>query len=472
MLSGAEDKLKEDIDFVFSECMRFSRMPRSELRNLGREHMFCVLPHPSGTGSMICGRDAQNRLIDISNEVIRLNRLDGRVTASSVRHHLGEALVRRFMNERREINEQQIDKLVSSLGRAALRGCTAKTHFVPCHLLQVEDPAELRLGPVTFRTRTNFRNRILQKVYEYSPTKNLEFGRKRLADALHYYRGFKWVAEVTVPTADSESSKRLALATVQAAVNCLTVIFGANSTGDMVVGGTRAYDARMGHLWLSPEDAINAEISVSYGGPGQMEFPRGWWERLPVGARPALNLCGIVLESAANPTLDRPVSRRVLDAIQWFGEGVRETTGGAKVVKYVTALERMLMTREHDNIADVVANRAAAFCSVSDLKLPLEKWKADALRLYDLRSRLVHGDMSPQCKDVAVGVRLGERIVRLAILGVLNHIEEAGLKAGTISNARLSRWFDEIVRLSREPNPSLQCVDEGSLYPEAGSSQG
>jgi hypothetical protein len=455
-------QLVQDISFVFSECMRYAKMPHSELRNLGREHLFCNLPHPSGTGSMTCGREAGNRLIAISSDILKLNRLEGRVALHNIRHSLGEALVRRFIKERREIDQQQVDRLISSLGRSALRDCTAKTHFVPCHLLQVEDPPEIKIGPVIFRTRTSFRKRILNVIREYASVEKEEWRRRFLAMALHHYRGFKWVAEVSVPTADEESSRQLALTTVQAAMNFLDVVFGANSTDSMVVGGLRDHQAREGHLSLSSDGKLDPAVSVTFGGPGRMGFQHGWLQKLPAGVRAVLDLCGIALECAVDPNLDRPASRRVLDAVQWYGEGVRETTDGARVVKYVTALERMLMTRKHNNIniAKVVSERAAAFCSVNDLKMPLEQWKRDILRVYDLRSRLVHGDMSPQSRDVVEGVHLGATIARLSILSALNHIGEAGLKSERVPNSRLAVWFDAIVRQSQETAPSTKCVDQ------------
>jgi hypothetical protein len=446
-MSKAE--IEEGINFVFGECVRFAKMTIDELRQRPRADLFCDLPHPSGRGKMNCGRAAETRLRDITREVLALNKLSGRVSYSTMRRLLGDALVERFLVEKRELNRQQIDRLVSWLGRAALRKCSSHTHLIPCHLMYAEEPGELVLGPVTFRSRKNFRARILPSVKAYDPAGDRQWTRKLLRDALQYYRSFNWVAEVTIPPADSEMSERIALGAVTAALNCIHVIFGAGATDKMVIGGPRLTRDNRAHLHLAPDGKLEARLSL--GGLGQMGFGPGWAANLPDSdAARFLTNFGVALEAAANPELERPLSRRVLDAVYWFGEGVRDTTDAARVVKYVTALERLLMTEEHDDIAKIVSHRASAFCLVGDEARSLQDWRDDAVLAYDLRSRLVHGDISPTSADVANGVHIAARLARFVILSVLNHFALTGLRMENVAARRIARWFDHIVQASEE----------------------
>jgi hypothetical protein len=170
-----------------------------------------------------------------------------------------------------------------------------------------------------------------------------------------------------------------------------------------------------------------------------------------------LDYIGIAMEVAVNPNLSRPISQRVLDAIYWFGEAVRETADAARIIKYATALERMLMTSEHDDIGKYVSERCAAFCWVGDPKKALEEYKAETESLDDLRSRLVHGDLSPLAPQVAEKVDGASTLTRLAILSVLNHFsDQGGLTAENVSNKRLAKWFDHYVELSK------RCTAEGT----------
>jgi hypothetical protein len=172
-----------------------------------------------------------------------------------------------------------------------------------------------------------------------------------------------------------------------------------------------------------------------------------------------LQIFGVALEAAADPDIQRPLSQRLLDSIHWFGEGVRETTDAARVIKYVTAMERLLMTQEHDDIAKIVAERTAAFCFAGDETQTLEQWRADASKIYDLRSRLVHGAMSPAAREVRDGAYLAAKLARFAILSVLNHFGEPGLKEDKISTKRLAKWFDSIVLASEALQAERQSGD-------------
>ena len=217
----------------------------------------------------------------------------------------------------------------------------------------------------------------------------------------------------------------------------------------MTVGGPRIIKDNRGHLHLAPDGKLSVRLSM--GGPGQVNFGAGWSSDFPnSGAEKSLAKFGVALEAAVNPNLDRPLSRRVLDAVYWFGEGARETTDAARVVKYVTALERLLMTQEHGDIAKIVSDRAAAFCLIGDTTRTLQQWRVDALKTYNLRSRLVHGDMSPTSMDVASGVYLAGKMARLVLLSVLDHFGEQGLRAEKVATRRLAHWFDSIVQASEE----------------------
>jgi hypothetical protein len=444
-----KDEIRDGISFVFDECLRFAQMSIAELRQRPKVDFFCDLPHPSGRGQMNCGREAESRLRDITHEILALNKLSARVSYQTMRKLLGEVIVQRFLVEKRELDGKQVDRLVSWLGKEALRKSSIQTHLIPCHLMFVEEPDELAVGPVVFRSRKGFRKRIVASVRTYVVGPDRKWARKLLSDVLSYYRGFKWVAEVTVVPADGEKSLHLAHEAVSAALNSIHVTFGAEVTNKMAIGGPRLDRDRRGHLAIGPGEKL--EVRLTLGGPGQVNFGQGWSSDFQKSQQARyLNVLGVAVESAVDPDLNRPLSRRVLDAIHWFGEGVRETTDAARVVKYVTALERLLMTREHDDIAKIVSNRTAAFCLVGDSTVTLEKWRSDARRVYDLRSRLVHGDLSPTAGQVRDGVYLSAKLARFAILSVIDHLEQ-GLREDRVATRRLAKWFDTIVIASEEP---------------------
>jgi hypothetical protein len=413
------------------------------------DHFF-DLPHPGGRGQMPIGREAEEKLRHLAYGVLVFNGLENTVSRPTIRKLLGETLVQRFIVERRAIDERQIARLISFLGREAKKACSTRKHFVPCHLLYVQEPPELPAGPVIFRTRQNFQSQILRAVRDYDKGEGTGWA-SHMAGSLHYYRGFKWVAEVPVTSADEETSLKIAMEAARAAVNGLHIALGAQATNKMTIGGPRILHDRRSHLHFSDDGKLQASLSST--GPGNVGFSTGWSKGIPdSGFRHFLDLIGIALEAAVNPNLQRPLSRRLLDAIYWFGEAVRESTDAARIVKYVTALERMMMTQERDDIAGVVSDRVAAFIWIDNRSKTLAEWKAVVARLYDLRSRLVHGDMSPGAMDVSENVGTAAHITRMSILSALHHFGATGMRAEKVPRKQLGAWFDNIVSLSKEPN--------------------
>ncbi|ASJ91993.1 hypothetical protein CBR61_14355 [Porphyrobacter sp. CACIAM 03H1] len=205
---------------------------------------------------------------------------------------------------------------------------------------------------------------------------------------------------------------------------------------------------------------------VSYGGQGNVGFDDNWMDLFSgADAQEIIANLGIALEQAVNPALHRPLSERLLDAMQWYGEAVREPSQGAKAVKYVTALERMVMTDEKDDIASLVSSRVAALCLEEPTVHCRDRWQVDVRRAYDIRSRLVHGSVSPTSEIVFEGVRLGSQLARSTLLNAVRLIGAKGLRDEAATNRDLARWFDGMVRHVDEV--ILQSIPRASTMPFA-----
>ena len=116
------------------------------------------------------------------------------------------------------------------------------------------------------------------------------------------------------------------------------------------------------------------------------------------------------------------------------------------------------MTQEHDDISSVVSRRCAAFCLTFGIDRSLAEWKSDATKLYNLRSRLVHGDMSPLTPEVQEGAYLGANLARQTILSVMHHFGTDGLNAERVSTKRLAKWFDAVVAASEQFDRERQQI--------------
>jgi hypothetical protein len=214
----------------------------------------------------------------VAHEALALNRLENSVSLRTMLNILAQEFVNRFLVRGREINTSEVDRLLNWLGKAAVRKCSPKVHLVPCHLMYEMEPEVLRVGPVVFHTRRSFYKRVKGDLRSYRRTHTEPGTRGLLKDALYYYRGFKWVAEVPVVAADEQTSIKIAMEATRAALNGLNTAFGASDTDKMQVGGPRLTLDRRGHLHIAETGDFNVTVSIT--GPDQVGFAKGWSRQL------------------------------------------------------------------------------------------------------------------------------------------------------------------------------------------------
>lgn len=443
---GSKKQLIEDIKFIFAECERLWDQIQSQgLLSISKEDSFCEIPHPSNNSAkMLCGRAASERLIQLSSNIAKQHGLEKKIKPEKFREIFSRIMVNRFLREKRSINTKEVDKVIASSVKQARTNLKNVTYFIPCHLMRTKDPEALVIGPIKFHNRASIRRVFLDKLRQSTEDKgheNNKYSRRLLKDALRYYRKFQWVTEVEIKGYDRETSAEIAEQAVTSALDCLHLMLGAEWTDKMQIQGPAIFMDRRAKLYLSDSNELEASLSSSVF--GQVNFTDGWSEGLSSPEHiNILNLFGVALELAVDPALARPLSQRFLDAAQWFGEASRDKSPSTRVVKYVTALERMVMTEEHDDISRLVSDRVSAFCF--DKPEDRETWRAKVKKTYDLRSKLVHGSISPRSDEVWQGVYVGAQLCEITLLRVLNEFGVDGLKEDKFSSRRLGEWFNNV----------------------------
>jgi hypothetical protein len=98
--------------------------------------------------------------------------------------------------------------------------------------------------------------------------------------AVNYYMGFKWVAEVQVRGCDQEVSLKRAELAVSSAVNVLHLLLGTFYSDSMRVGGPRLEPDLRGRISRGGDGAV--EIILSRAPVGQLLDSR-WWEFICTG---------------------------------------------------------------------------------------------------------------------------------------------------------------------------------------------
>jgi hypothetical protein len=136
----------------------------------------------------------------------------------------------------------------------------------------------------------------------------------------------------------------------------------------------------------------------------------------------------------------RPLCYRFLDAVSWFGEAVRETSDAARFVKFITAIERIVVTHEDDR-TETVKKRAAALWWEPNNERKVYQWSECIGGLYALRSNLVHGDISPFGERIGVEIYECETVTRRVLLRGLSFFQTIGLTIDNISQKELRRLY-------------------------------
>lgn len=351
-MSASKSKLLDDIGFIFSERARFLQMEREWISTKVfpealREAFLWEIPHPSDDASRLTvGREAVRRLEELAGLALRRAGIDRQIDVATIRIPLGTILLRKFSLEKRPLDTKNADRALSEVAKFAARSIKPRTYYLPCHLMHAEQPSEFTIGPVRFMSQKTFRSHVAAKIWQNRSTHRGDSWLRR--QCAQYYGNFRWIAEVTIDCCDEKTSERLATAAVTSALDCLHILFSVNQSSRMTVGGPAVNHSRTASLKFV-DNVLS--FSTAIGSLGEVAFPDDWASSFE---RPEdkvlLKMFGIALESAVDPRLDRPMSERFLDAAQWFGEAVRETSRAAKVIKYVTALERLVMTDEKDDI--------------------------------------------------------------------------------------------------------------------------
>lgn len=118
------------------------------------------------------------------------------------------------------------------------------------------------------------------------------------------------------------------------------------------------------------------------------------------------------------------------------------------------------MTEEKDDISRLVSERVTALCFNEGDAADRERWRDIARTAYDLRSRLVHGSISPRALEVWRGVRLGGELGQ-ALLSAAHAFDISGLRLTKISAKRLGRSFAEVIaNADREIAAASSTADE------------
>lgn len=309
------------------------------------------------------------------------------------------------------------------------------------------EPGRIDLGPVTLLSNRNALYELTREIRSYYGDRNSpdasQWNKDHVKRAIGYYRNFKWVAKVTVSNCDLETSEETSQETLVSAIDCLHFVLGRKQSYRMRVAESAvSYDSKA----LAYLDASNnLHVSTSNGSLDLMGFSEGWSKDLArADIAEMLDLIGLALQSRADRSLNHPLSERFLDAARWFGEGVRDSAAFSKTVKFITAVERLVVAGKTDNLTETVSTRVADMTLESDAPEAWESYRKRVSKAYGLRSDLVHGSVSPFAERVLSEVSQAGEISENLLVSMLFRLGRQGLLETDVSDHDYAEWFDRI----------------------------
>lgn len=149
---------------------------------------------------------------------------------------------------------------------------------------------------------------------------------------------------------------------------------------------------------------------------------------------------GIAIEEAYRLPEPPFLAERFIDAVHWFGLAMRDTTPPSRLIMLLMAVERFLLPVRVKAVLSAVRLRSAPFADWSGHN---ERVNA----VYDVRGRLVHGQLSAQSLEVIDACKDAQILARGVLFEALYLIGENALRANDKSPAILER---ALVKLAKD----------------------
>ncbi|EIZ78254.1 hypothetical protein WSK_3136 [Novosphingobium sp. Rr 2-17] len=357
--------------------------------------------------------------------------------------------MRKFGVEDFPVDQKNVARVLSETVKLSKKEFVSRTHFIPCQLTTFSKGDGISLGPVRFMTRKEAKAalRTALNADEAIKAKEPDGGRDQIGRAIAHYKGYQWFAQVSVENCAPSRSEEIALAAASSALDFLHALIGWRASRDMSIAGQFGhFDRTAAIMREEPSGKLSITTGWQFRG-GSLED--GWTGQLAIDMDVGVERAGLILQSCVNPDLPRPISQRMCDVAQWFGEAVRDPSPSTRVVKFVTALERLTLTEKVDDVAESVSDRVAALTVGQIDNMSFYPSKNLFKKIYGIRSDLAHGTMSPNDPKVLSVVGKAGDYAETAILRALYVWGADNFSLSKFTPHKLRDWFNEVIEICK-----------------------
>lgn len=447
----------EDLRLIYEKVDWFLKQKPEDLIQYFQKHrMDSLYSIPDKKlGMIICGREASEKFYNIAERYLGSQKEGkNKTNLDEFVKKLKEEFSRRFLQEDEEINENKVDRMLSTAYRSMSREFKQLTHYIPCTIFFSRTIDSFEIGSIRFLHKTKFESiygdeidqlRIqIKDEHKENCAKAIANGfpedsiateeqsqqlAERLVDGLlSSFENWEWVAVVTISECNEKTSYSKAISVTKTALNILKLLFGSEFTDQ--IRTERDYGESSKSARLTRVESGKLEISLSSIAGGNVIGDK-WLEILSAEAD-YFDLATKTLKLSLEFNDLPPLCARFIDALSWYGDAVSEQFYAAKIVKFVTSIERITGTGIEKNaegnergVTDIVTNRSSILYSlVTDESLADSKLKVSTI--YKCRSDLVHGSLSPFDESCVSYAHKAGEISRMVLLSGLSYFFSLG----------------------------------------------
>jgi len=447
-----------DLRFIYEKVNWYLKQKPEDLIQYFQDHkMDSLYSIPDKRlGMIICGREASEKFYSIAERYLSSQREGKNKTdLDEFVKKLKEEFSRRFLQEDEEINENKVDRMLSTAYKSSSREFKQLTHYIPCAIFFSRTIDSFEIGPISFLHKTKFesiygdeidqlraqikdehRENCAKAIANGFPEDSIateeqsqQLAERLVGGLLSSFENWEWVAVVIISECNEKISYSKAISITKIALNILKLLFGSEFTDQ--IRTEKDYGEPSKSARLTKIESGKFEISLSSTAGGNVIGDK-WLEILSTEASYYFDLATKTLKLSLEFNDPPALCARFIDALSWYGDAVSEQSYAAKIVKFVTSIERITGTGiEKDaegnerGVTDIVTNRSSILYSLATEE-SLADSKLKVSTIYKCRSDLVHGSLSPFDESCVSNAHKAGEISRMVLLAGLDYFFSLG----------------------------------------------
>ncbi|HEY0923782.1 hypothetical protein [Rheinheimera pacifica] len=373
-------------------------------------------------GSLLIGDEAYETLLPVIQFVINDNNWQRVVEFRDVRVKALE-LFGDYIFERLNDNDKQL-KFEELIENAIKLNLQSYVVYVPCNITESSTrQIRINIGPAAIINIPTFQALLDSDRHKLKFTNYQDIW----DECEEKYSQYQWFVEVKTPPVYSyKIASDIASKTALDALNLLHMFIPISHSFRMKTGFGISPINEAHQIYKSGNG--NFAYSLSKGAAGNVGIPDRFWDHINQGEHKKwLDVYSKCISLSLDLQNTYPTVNRFLDATYWMGDAIREENSTTRVVKYVTALERLLTFSENGGLKKIISKRGSALLlgAGSIDSAVLSETYENLKKLYQIRSDIVHGIISPTAKNLPMSPVTVDKLVRDIILSFIELVGAA-----------------------------------------------